>query len=61
MAIIKPAGAVLLAAAAPVKPLSKAQLTISGVSGCFGIIVNGQHPSYTGTYSISKKISIKVT
>jgi hypothetical protein len=41
--------------------LNKAQLTISGVSGCAGIVKNGQHPTYVGTYSINKKISIKVT
>jgi hypothetical protein len=45
----------------PVKALSKAQLTISGVKGCLGVVNNGNHPTYTGTYSINRKISIKVT
>jgi hypothetical protein len=44
-----------------VKPLSKAQLTVADVSGCAGIVKNGQHPTYVGTYSINKKISIKST
>jgi hypothetical protein len=45
----------------PVKALNSAELTVSGVSGCAGIVVNGQHPTYTGTYSINLKISISVT
>jgi hypothetical protein len=45
----------------PVKALSKAELTVSDVSGCLGVISNGDHPTYVGTYSINKKISIKVT
>jgi hypothetical protein len=45
----------------PVKALNKAQLTIGDVDGCLGVITNGQHPTYSGTYSINLKISIKVT
>jgi hypothetical protein len=45
----------------PVKPLNKAQLTVSGVSGCLGVVKNGQHPTYTSTYQINRKISIKST
>jgi hypothetical protein len=47
----------------PVKPLESAQLTISGVKKgtCAGLIADGQHPTYTGTYSINLKISIKST
>jgi hypothetical protein len=45
----------------PVKALSKAQLTVSGVSGCAGVVKNGQHPTYTSTYKINRKISIKST
>jgi hypothetical protein len=45
----------------PVKPLAKAQLTIAGVSGCAGLVGNGDHPTYVGTYSINKKITIKVS
>jgi len=29
------------------------QLTISNVSGCFGLITNGQHPTFTGTYNVT--------
>jgi hypothetical protein len=44
----------------PIKPLVKAQLTISGVnSGCLGVIKNGQHPTFTSTYSLSLKTTIK--
>jgi hypothetical protein len=42
----------------PVKAATKAQLTISDVSGCDGVVTNGQHPTYTGTYKVSKKIKI---
>lgn len=48
-------------ASLPTKALNKAQLTISGVSGCLGLVKNGQHPSYTSTYKVSRKITIKVT
>ena len=43
----------------PVKPMVNAQLTVSGVTGCLGIVKNGQHPSYVSTYTLSRKISIK--
>jgi hypothetical protein len=47
----------------PVKALNKAQLTVSGVpkGECAGLVKDGQHPSYTSTYTINKKISIKST
>jgi hypothetical protein len=45
----------------PVKPLVKAQLTVSGVKGCFNLVKNGDHPGYTGTYTVSRKISVKST
>ncbi len=48
-------------ASLPTKALSSAQLTVSGVSGCFGLVANGDHPSYTSTYTVSRKITIKVT
>jgi hypothetical protein len=51
----------VMATKLPVKALNSAKLTVSGVSGCAGIVVNGQHPTFTGTYSINLKISIKVT
>jgi hypothetical protein len=44
-----------------VKPLSTAQLTVSGVIGCEGVFSNGGHVTYAATYSIDKKISIKAT
>ena len=43
----------------PIKPLVKAQLTISGVNkGCFGVVTNGQHPTFTSTYSLNLKTTI---
>ena len=45
----------------PVKPLNSAQLTISGVSGCAGIVTNGQHPGYAATYTVKPSVSITVT
>jgi hypothetical protein len=45
----------------PTKALKKAQLTISGVSGCFGLVSNGNHPSYVSTYTVSRKVVIKVS
>jgi hypothetical protein len=44
----------------PITPLNKAQLTISGVSGCAGLIHNGDHPTYTATYTVSPT-SLKIT
>ena len=43
----------------PVKPLTSAKLTISGVKGCAGLVINGQHPTYTATYSLTRKVTIK--
>jgi hypothetical protein len=45
----------------PTKALVKAQLTVSGVSGCLGLVKNGDHPSYVGTYTLSRKGTIKVS
>jgi hypothetical protein len=45
----------------PNKPLNKAQLTISGVSGCATLVHNGDHPAYKGTYTISRAIVIKAS
>lgn len=39
----------------PVKAATKAQLTISGVVGCAGVVKNGQHPSFVGNYPLGKK------
>jgi hypothetical protein len=45
----------------PVKPTTKAQLTISGVASgsCAGIVKNGQHPGFTSTFMLSRKGTIK--
>ena len=44
----------------PITPLNKAQLTVSGVSGCAGLVLNGDHPTFTGTYTASPS-SLKIT
>jgi hypothetical protein len=43
----------------PIKPLNTAQLTVSNVSGCAGLVANGDHPTYTSTYSVSRHFTIK--
>jgi len=44
----------------PITPKVKAQLTISGVNhGCLGVVKNGQHPTFTSTYSLNLKTVIK--
>jgi hypothetical protein len=43
----------------PEKALEKAQLSISGVSGCAGLVGNGDHPTYNATYTVSRHITIK--
>jgi len=43
----------------PVKLLSKTGLTISGVTGCAGVISNGQHPTYSASYKVSRKVVIE--
>lgn len=42
----------------PTKPLNTAQLTVSGVSGCAGVVNNGDHPTYKATYKVSRAIVI---
>jgi hypothetical protein len=42
----------------PITPLNTAQLTISNVVGCAGIIKNGDHPTYKATYAVSRAIKI---
>jgi hypothetical protein len=44
----------------PVKPIKRAQLTISNVSGCAGAVNNGDHPTYKATYKVSLK-GLKIT
>jgi len=43
----------------PVKPATKAQLTVSGVQGCAGLVKNGDHPGFTSTYTLSRKGTVK--
>jgi len=47
-----------LTPALPVKPLKKAQLTISNVSGCAGTYMNGDHMSMKGAYPLSIPVKI---
>jgi hypothetical protein len=43
----------------PTKAATKAQLTVSGVTGCSGLVNNGDHPTYKASYKVSRKIVIK--
>jgi hypothetical protein len=45
----------------PITPLNTAQLTVANVSGCAGIVNNGDHPTFTGTYTVSRHFTIKST
>jgi hypothetical protein len=45
----------------PNKPLNKGQLTVSGVSGCAGLVSNGDHPTYKSTYTLSRAFVIKAS
>jgi len=45
----------------PIKTSTKTGLTVSGVKGCAGIVTNGQHPTYTGTYTLNRKGTLKVS
>jgi hypothetical protein len=48
----------------PTKASKKAQLTIGNVKNaslCLGAVKDGQHPTYTGTYKVSKKVKISVS
>jgi hypothetical protein len=44
----------------PITPLNKAVLTVSGVSGCSGLVINGDHATFTATYTVSPS-SLKIT
>lgn len=39
----------------PVKPTTRAQLTVSSVVGCAGIIKNGDHPGFNSVFTLSRK------
>jgi hypothetical protein len=43
----------------PISPLNSERLTVSGVSGCAGLVRNGDHPTYKGSYKVSRAIVIK--
>jgi hypothetical protein len=46
----------------PITPLNKAQLTVSNVSGNSCVVVtNGDHPTFTSTYTVSRHFTIKST
>jgi len=45
----------------PITPLNKAQLTVSGVTGCFGVVKNGDHPTYKATYTVNRALVIRST
>jgi len=45
----------------PIKALNSAKLTVSSVSGCAGLVTNGDHPSFTSTYTVSRHFTIKST
>jgi len=45
----------------PIKTTTKAQLTISKVGSCFGVVKNGQHPTFNGVFTLSHKGVIKST
>ena len=46
----------------PIKPVKRAQLTVSHVSvgNCGGLVHNGDHPTFTATYKVSLK-RLKIT
>jgi len=39
-------------------PSGVTPLTVSGVSGCAGLVSNGQHPTYTANYTVSPNITV---
>jgi hypothetical protein len=45
----------------PIKPLKSAQMTVSGVKGCSGLVSNGDHPTFTSTYKLNIKTVIKAS
>jgi hypothetical protein len=44
----------------PVKALNKAQLTVSGVKQCAGVVKNGDHPTFSAVFTLNRKGTIKV-
>jgi hypothetical protein len=43
------------------KASKSAKLTIGSVSGCAGVVANGQHPTFSTTYKVSKHVKITVS
>jgi hypothetical protein len=37
----------------PIKPLNTARLTVSNVDGCAGLVLNGDHPAFNATTTLS--------
>jgi hypothetical protein len=42
----------------PITPLNKARLKISNVVGCGGLVMNGDHPTYKASYTVSRALKI---
>lgn len=42
----------------PVKPLTRARLTVSKVNGCLGIVKNGDHPTFNSVFTLNHKATI---
>ncbi len=45
----------------PNKAMNKAQLTVSKVNGCAGLVSNGDHPAYKSTYTLSRAFVVKAS
>jgi hypothetical protein len=45
----------------PITPLNTAKLTVSNVSGSCLVVNNGDHPTFTSTYTVSRHFTIKST
>lgn len=44
----------------PIKTSTKAKLTVSGVQQCAGVVKNGDHPTFSATFTLNRKGTIKV-
>jgi len=45
----------------PNRPLASGRLTVSNVSGCAGLVSNGDHPTYKSIYTLSRAFVIKAS
>jgi hypothetical protein len=50
-----------MASKLPVKTSTKARLTVSGVKQCAGVVKNGDHPTFSATFTLNRKGTIKVS